>query len=186
MGVYNKGKKYFSGFLKSVYGFVKNEKPLDTLAGLFVIFVALFFLSWSLSKADLKKVKGYNIIATFSQTGGLNNGADVIINGVKVGSVKSIEINKTTFSVIIKMSIENDIKLPQDSIAEITTSGLMGSKYIKVNIGKSKEILKENDSIKTTNYASLEEIIGQILFSSKESKDSDDETIEEEKTTGEE
>ena len=98
-------KNFFSRIWNSFYDVIKNEQPLDTLAGLFVIFLALFFLIWSYSKADLKKVSGYEISAVFTQTGGVKNGADVVINGVKVGSIKAIDIKPDDYEVVIKMSV---------------------------------------------------------------------------------
>ncbi|MDR1691491.1 MAG: MlaD family protein [Rickettsiales bacterium] len=158
-------RNFFSTLFNGLKDIIKNEKPLDTIAGLFVIFVAVFFLVWSFSKADLKKVSGYELTGVFAQTGGVKNGADVIINGVKVGSIKSIDIDKNDYSVIIKFSIENRIKIPADSVAQITAYGLMGDKYVKINIGKDENLLNAGDEVKTKSFQSLEEQIGQILFS---------------------
>ena len=69
-----------------------NKKPVETIMGLVVLVVATLFMLFAYKVSDLQVVKGYEITARFLKVGGLNTGADVLINGVKVGTVVSSHV----------------------------------------------------------------------------------------------
>jgi ABC-type transporter Mla subunit MlaD len=97
---------------------------------------------------DLPLFRQSKIIQTkFVQADGLTPGGYVYINGVKVGSVKSMSLTKGD-SVEVKMSFDLGIKIPQDSEAHLQSSGLLDEKAIVLERGQSGEYLEHNDEIK--------------------------------------
>lgn len=144
---------------------VMNKKPVETIMGLVVLAVAALFMVFAYRVSDLQVVKGYEINARFLKVGGLNTGADVRINGIKVGTVLSQSINPTDYMVDVKMSLKPDIKLPVDSEITIAGDGLMGDKFIKIEPGQSSEMLKAGSTATNTKDAkSLEDMVGEIIF----------------------
>ena len=92
-------------------------------------------------------------------------GADVRINGIKVGSVVKIELDKNTYQALIEMMIKDDVRLPIDTTAVIADSGIMGDKYIRLEPGKSLEKLQSNfRMMKTKPYKSLEDNVREFIF----------------------
>ncbi len=144
----------------------KKEQPFETLVGVFVLFLSVFFLFWAMSKADLQTVKGYKVYASFSKITSLTEGTNVQLNGVKIGSVLSIELDED-YSVQIGLSIKNKIKLPRDTVAEIATDGLIGDKYIRLKLGQSETILNDGETMGSKDFLSLEDLIGQVLFNTE-------------------
>jgi len=133
--------------------------------GAVVLLVAGFFLVFAYSQADLGAVKGYTVRAAFLSVGGLANGGDVRINGIKVGSVIDQVIDASSFEAVVRMSIRPDIHLPADTVATIASDGLLGGKYVALDPGKSSQMIPADGTIaKTKNYRSLEEMVGQIIF----------------------
>jgi phospholipid/cholesterol/gamma-HCH transport system substrate-binding protein len=66
------------------------------------------------------------------------------------------------------MSLDPTIKVPSDSVAEILSNGLLGDKYLAVVPGASDEPIEPGGEIKyTQSPMSLEDIIGQYIFSQK-------------------
>ena len=118
-----------------------NKKPVETIMGLVVLAVAALFMVFAYRVSDLQVVKGYEINARFLKVGGLNTGADVRINGIKVGTVLSQSINPADYMVDVKMSLRPDISLPADSAVMIAGDGLMGDKFIKIEPGTSADRL---------------------------------------------
>ena len=115
--------------------------------------------------SDLQVVKGYEINARFLKVGGLNTGADVRINGIKVGTVLSQSINPADYMVDVKMSLRPDISLPADSAVMIAGDGLMGDKFIKIEPGTSADRLLPGETAENTKDAkSLEDMVGEIIF----------------------
>ncbi len=142
-----------------------NKRPVETMMGLVVLLIAGLFLYFAYSVSDLQAVKGYNLTARFLKVGGLNTGADVMINGIKIGTVIGQKLDNDTYDAEIKLSIASDVKLPNDSIAMISSSGLMGNKFIKIEPGKSTELLKDGDEItKTKDFKTIEDMVGEVIF----------------------
>ena len=105
------------------------------------------FLGYRLM-GDLPLLRQSKVIGTtFEQTGGLTAGSYVYINGVKVGSVKSLRLTDQD-SVNVKMSFDLGVKIPQDSEAHLQSSGLLDEKEIVIQRGKSTEYLEHGDYIK--------------------------------------
>ncbi len=142
-----------------------NKKPVETIMGIVVLFVAAFFLYFAFKVSDLQVVKGYNLTANFLKVGGLNVGSDVRINGIKVGSIVELGLDETDYIAKVKMSILPNIKLPNDSVAVIVGDGLMGDKFIKIEPGKSQKFFQDGDTItKVKDFKALEDMVGEIIF----------------------
>lgn len=142
-----------------------NKKPVETIMGIVVLVVATVFMWFAYNVSDLKVIKGYEINARFMKIGGLNTGADVRINGVKVGTVTSQKINPDDYMVDVVLSIKPNILLPVDSIISVAGDGLMGDKFVKIEPGKSSEKMMPGSTASNTKDAkSLEDMVGEIIF----------------------
>ena len=142
-----------------------NKKPVETIMGIVVIFVAAFFLYFAYQVSDLQVVKGYDINARFLKVGGLNVGSDVRINGIKVGTVIAQNLDPEDYVADVKLSISSNIQLPKDSVVSIVSDGLVGNKFIKIEPGKSKEFLQNGDTVANTkDFITLEDMVGEIIF----------------------
>jgi len=97
--------------------------------------VALFILYFGLN--FLKGVDIFSPISTYYTTyeniGGLVPSSPVYIKGYKVGQVEEIiyDFQKKT-SFVVKISITNDIDLPEDTKIQLYDDGLMGGKAIQL------------------------------------------------------
>ena len=164
-------KTSLKSFLKPLSDFLitltKNKNPLETIAGFAILFVAIYFLCWGILIARTNNVSGYNLYTTFSSIGGLTRGSDVSVNGVKVGFVTETKLNPTDYTVDVTMSIDSNYKFPVDTVAKITTYGLIGNKYIKLEIGNSSEVVGADGKLKSEPFKSLEEIISDLIFKEK-------------------
>jgi phospholipid/cholesterol/gamma-HCH transport system substrate-binding protein len=97
--------------------------------------------------------------------GGLPNGGDVRVNGIKVGTVIDQRIDPDSYNAVVHMSIRPNVRLPSDSVATIASDGLLGGKYVKLEPGRSNETIAPGGMVtKTKNYKSLEETVGEIIF----------------------
>ncbi|MBI2240782.1 MAG: outer membrane lipid asymmetry maintenance protein MlaD [Magnetospirillum gryphiswaldense] len=138
---------------------------IETIMGAVVLAVAGFFLAFAWRHAGMDEIKGYTVTAQFAGIGGLDDGADVRINGIKVGNVISQGLDPVTYNAKVKMVISNDIRLPADTEASIAAEGLLGGKYVKLIPGHAGERLADGAELtKTKDYKSIEEMVGQLIF----------------------
>lgn len=142
-----------------------RKKPVETIMGLVVLFVAILFLVFAYRVSDLQVVKGYNLSAEFIKVGGLSVGSDVRINGIKVGTVTGQKLNNDNYLVNVIFSISPDVQLPKDSVVSIVSDGLIGDKFVKIEPGKDSELLKDGDTFsKTKDFKTIEDMVGEIIF----------------------
>jgi phospholipid/cholesterol/gamma-HCH transport system substrate-binding protein len=138
---------------------------IETIMGAVVLLVAAIFLVFAYSQANLGAVKGYSVSADFANVGGLPNGGEVRINGIKVGTVTSQSIDTKNFDAVVRMSIMPDVRLPDDTVASVANDGLLGGKYVRLDPGSSSHTIPPDGTIThTKNYQSLEEMVGEIIF----------------------
>lgn len=139
---------------------------IETLTGAVVLVVAVVFLVMAYSRADLAPTRGYSVVARFDRVDGLKGGSDVRISGIKVGSVVGQELDPKTFLAVVRMTVEDAIKLPKDTTAAITSDGLLGDKYIALSPGGADDDIPPGGEI-TFTQGSIDVVglIGQYVFS---------------------
>jgi len=95
-------------------------------------------------------------IARYKNVGGLEASTIVQLNGLKIGYVREIYFAEDlSGDLIVKIAVFNKFPLPLGTTAEIANSDLLGSKTVKLNLGKSSEFYQHNDTIKTTIESDL-------------------------------
>ena len=139
---------------------------IETVMGAVVLVVAALFLFFAYTTSQVRAVQGYEVSAQFERVGALRNGGDVRIAGVKVGSVVAETLDPKTFLATVRMSIDPIYKLPEDTVAEIVSNGLLGEQYMQLVPGGAEQMLPPGGQIKyTQSPVSLESLIGQMIFS---------------------
>ena len=142
-----------------------KKNAVETILGAVVLVTAIVFLVFALNTAQVRAVEGYKVTAAFFKVGGLTNGSDVRINGIKVGTVNDLSIDAGTFDAVVSMSVRSDVKIPADSVAAIGSAGIIGSKFVSIQPGGAKEYLADGGKIaRTKDFKSLEDQVGEIIF----------------------
>jgi phospholipid/cholesterol/gamma-HCH transport system substrate-binding protein len=93
---------------------------------------------------------------------GLENGAQVKYNGVRVGTVQDIRINPDDVSeVIIGLSLERGTPIKSDTRAVLQTAGITGLKFIELQRGSPTSKLLEPGAEIPAGASFLDRITGQ-------------------------
>jgi len=143
-----------------------TRKWPELLTGFAVIIVAILFLIYALGRADAVNTGGYPLRAQFSSIGSLTTGADVKIGGVIVGHVASTSLDPTTYAALVRLDVDNDIKIPADSSATIASDGLLGGSYVAISPGGSDKMMAPNQAFAVTQSAiNIEDLLGKFIFS---------------------
>ena len=144
-----------------------NKKiNVEYVMGLLILIISIISIFYYSSKINLfNRVDTLQVNSSFFDIGNINIGNDVKIMGVKVGEVSSISLDQENFMAVITSSVDESIKIPNDSIFKIANNGFIGSPYIEIELGNSNEIFKNNDyTINNVDAVSLEEIINNFIF----------------------
>jgi phospholipid/cholesterol/gamma-HCH transport system substrate-binding protein len=139
----------------------------DFLVGCFVLagLAAVAYLSFQVGGLSWKGPGGLGLVANFDEIGGLKPRAQVVIAGVKVGQVRSITLDRD-YRARVDLDVDAGLKLPVDTTASIMTSGLLGDRYVSLQLGGEQEMLKPGDKITFTESAVvLERVLGKLVYS---------------------
>ena len=82
-----------------------------------------------------------------------NVGGEVKISGINVGTIISQYLDIDTYEAVVEISIDESIKLPEDTFAKITSEGLLGGNYLVLDPGGSDIMLESGDQIIETQGA---------------------------------
>jgi phospholipid/cholesterol/gamma-HCH transport system substrate-binding protein len=118
---------------------MRND-AVETLIGAAVIIIAVAFVVFTYRSTG-QTVGGYELIANMNRVDGVAVGTDVKLSGVKVGSVKALTLNPLNYLVAVHMAVQPGVKIPDDSSAMITQSGLLGGSYVAIAPGGSDKML---------------------------------------------
>lgn len=144
-----------------------NMAKLEMMVGVFMIIgmICLGYLSIKLGKMELVGGNYYTVSAAFDSVSGLKPGARVEIAGVEVGKVDRIVLDpKSGDRALTYLKINSNVKIPDDVIASVRTSGIIGDKFIKLKPGGSDRPLKNNGKIRETESAiDIEELISKFI-----------------------
>lgn len=143
-----------------------TRSPLrDLVAGIFVVvgIAAVAVLAFRVGANPLLERGGLKIYAVFDQTGGLKPRAPVEIAGVKVGQVADVTLSDD-FRARVGLDLRPDIALPIDTSASIVTAGVLGDRYVSLQLGGDDRMLASGEEITFTESAViLERLIGKMV-----------------------
>jgi phospholipid/cholesterol/gamma-HCH transport system substrate-binding protein len=146
-----------------------ERSSLEFSVGLFMVLglLALSYLAVRLGDVGLFAKETYSLEARFVSSSGLNAGAFVEVGGVRVGIVEDIGIDFESYESIVRLALDPRIRLQEDAIASIRTSGIIGDKFVKITPGGSDVYLEAGDQIyETESSINLEELISKYIFES--------------------
>ena len=144
-----------------------NKKlSFEFLLGLLIISLTIIAFIYAYIKIGVNNPKkNFDLYSDFFNIGDLQIGSDVKINGVIVGEVSDIFLDKETYMATVKSSFFDLFSIPSNSTFTIANNGFIGSSYIDISIGSNNDYL-ENESFTAENIdaVSLEEVINSFIF----------------------
>ncbi|EFL51972.1 Mammalian cell entry related domain protein [Solidesulfovibrio fructosivorans JJ]] len=144
-----------------------KKYTMETTVGVFVLagLLCVAYLTIKLGKLEVIGGDSYSVTARFKDVTGLKSGAYVEMAGVRIGRVTGIRLDPKNNMAMVTLDIQNGVRLTDDSIASIKTSGLIGDKFVKVSPGGSDDILKPGGLIvETESSVDLGDLIGKYVF----------------------
>ncbi|MDD4426565.1 MAG: MlaD family protein, partial [Mariniphaga sp.] len=132
-----------------------------------LIVLSITILIWGLSylKGEdiLKKNDQFHVI--YNRVDGLSISNDVVLSGFKIGQVKNISfLPDHSGRLLVTFVIDASVKIPVNSVAQIVSSDLMGTRMIRINLSKATEYYAYNDTLPGDVERDLkEEVSMQVL-----------------------
>jgi phospholipid/cholesterol/gamma-HCH transport system substrate-binding protein len=128
---------------------VSNETKVGALTAISITLLILGF-NYLKGKNILSKANT-EIYVEFKSVQGLAIANQATINGLPVGKIYEMrEKDRSLSSVVVTINLTKDIDIPRNSFAYIDRD-ILGNASISITMGDSKELVKNGDTLLTTN-----------------------------------
>ncbi len=146
-----------------------KQNTLEFAVGLFILigFGAFVYLALQLGEVPfLRQSSTYVLRAEFDNVAGIKKGASVQVAGVTVGEVAEISLSDTE-AALLTLRIEKSLKVSVDSIASVKSQGIIGDKFIQLNLGGDEKKFEPGAIIRETESSvDIESLISKFAFGS--------------------
>jgi len=146
-----------------------KQNTIEFAVGLFILigFGAFVYLALQLGEVPfLRQGSTYVLKAEFDNVAGIKKGASVQVAGVTVGEVAEIALSDTE-AALLSLRIEKSLKVSVDSIASVKSQGIIGDKFIQLNLGGDDKKFNPGEIIKETESSvDIESLISKFAFGS--------------------
>jgi phospholipid/cholesterol/gamma-HCH transport system substrate-binding protein len=146
--------------------------------GIFTLTALVLFAVFSLAVGSQSKwwQRHYTLRTSFRSVEGLMAGAPVKLAGVTVGRVGGVQFGRDPENnrVMVQLSVDRRFKerIREDSVASISTIGVVGDKYVELTVGKPQHKMLESEAfVASIDPPDLNKIVqqgDQIVASLKE------------------
>lgn len=128
-----------------------------------VLLGALIFLMTGNSSVFEGK---FRLRTYLEDSAGMAEGSAVRLNGILAGNIHRIRLSgsgdpKRTVEIQMDMKAQYEDKIPEDSLAGISASNLLGDKYINITKGKSPKHVQDNSEIKSAPVQDIPQLVQQ-------------------------
>ena len=150
----------YSTFKRSILKISREVKTAILILGCFAIFIFGFNYLKGASLFDNSKV----VSSLYQDVEGLVIGANVTINGLNVGKVRSIDFDENYDKIKVTFSLRNDLNFSNQSTAQLYEAGLIGGKAIAIlpNYDQGSEV-KTGDVLPSEIKPGLTELVNQQI-----------------------
>jgi phospholipid/cholesterol/gamma-HCH transport system substrate-binding protein len=147
-----------------------------------IVVLATLFVAGYRDNPEKHDSDGYRLYAIYDTAIGLTPGSDVLMAGIPVGTVRSLQLKKDTNEALVELIVEDGVEIPADSEASIISEGLSGGKYIRIIPGGEFEMLQPDETFfytrSSVDFLELFERIVQMAESRAEQNGADQDGVE--------
>ncbi|TBO39980.1 MlaD family protein [Pedobacter kyonggii] len=118
---------------------IKNETKVGILAA---FAIALLIIGYNFLKGNSIFSSETTLYAKYTRVDGLSVSKPILINGYQIGRVAKLDLQPDG-SIIATLSINSKYEIPENSIARLEGTDLLGSKAIVMSLGNSKKMAED-------------------------------------------
>ncbi len=145
---------------------VSNETKVGALAAVVIV---ILILGYNFIKENKMFSDQTEIVAVYNRVNGLTKSDPVLVNGLKVGKVNDVYLSKSIKGkIIVEFLIDQEVNVPQNSVANIVNSDLLGEKAVEIELGDAETFMATGDTIKSKVQPGLTQQITKQLYPIRE------------------
>ena len=138
---------------------ISNETKIGVLTA---FSITILIIGYNFLKGNDVFSSSDDYYAFYSKIEGLEKSNAVLLNGYQIGKVSDLDLQKDG-RIKVKLSINENIEFPANTLATISSSSLIGGKVMTITLGNSTQFLNEGDTMISKLEPSLTEIINPLI-----------------------
>lgn len=137
---------------------ISNETKIGALT---VISITILILGYSFLRGNDVFSGSNKFYAVYNSVEGLGVSKPVLVNGFQIGRISKMELQPDG-RTIVEFKIEEKYDVPNNTLAKLESTDLLGSKAIVFELGNSKILAENKDTLKADIQGSLAESLQPI------------------------
>ncbi len=137
---------------------IANETKIGILA---VVAIAILIIGYNFLKGNDVFSSSQQFYAIYERVDGLTATKPIYVNGFQVGRVSKLELLPSN-QIRATLEVNKDIPIPANTVAEIQSTDLLGSKAIYFVLGDSRQMARDGDTLASNVEKSLAESVNPV------------------------
>jgi len=137
---------------------VSNETKIGALTA---IAITVLVLGYNFLRGNDILSREQKFYAIYSHVDGLNVSKPVLVNGFQIGRVSDMKLQPSG-KTVVEFKINKDYPIPENSVARLMSTDLLGNKAIEFELGNSTVYADNKDTLRSNVERSLAETVQPV------------------------
>lgn len=137
---------------------ISNETKIGALTA---ISIAILIIGYSYLRGNDIFSRSNKFYAIYKSVEGLTVSKPVLVNGFQIGRVSRMQLQPNG-STIVEFKIDPQYNIPNNTLAKLESTDLLGGKAIVFQLGNSKDYAENKDTLRADIQGSLAESLQPI------------------------
>jgi phospholipid/cholesterol/gamma-HCH transport system substrate-binding protein len=131
---------------------ISNETKIGVLT---VVGIAILILGYSYLKGNDVFAGSNKFYAIYRNVEGLTLSKPILVNGFQIGHVSNMTLQTESGFTIVEFKVDPKYPIPSNTLARLESTDLLGSKAIIFELGNSRELAENQDTLRADIQGSL-------------------------------
>lgn len=137
---------------------ISNETKIGALTA---VAITVLILGYNFLRGNDILSREQKFYALYSHVDGLNVSKPVLVNGFQIGRVSDMKLQPSG-KTLVEFKINKDYSIPENSVASLISTDLLGSKAIEFELGNSTINAQSKDTLRSNVERSLAETVQPV------------------------
>lgn len=137
---------------------IANETKIGALTA---VAITVLILGYNFLRGNDILSREQRFYAAYSHVDGLNVSKPVLVNGFQIGRVSDMKLQPSG-RTIVEFKINKDYPIPDNSVARLISTDLLGNKAIEFELGNSTVYAENKDTLRANVERSLAEAVQPV------------------------
>lgn len=131
---------------------ITNETKIGILS---VVGIAILILGFSYLKGNDVFSSSNKFYAIYRNVEGLTLSKPILVNGFQIGHVSNMTLQTESGFTVVEFKVDPKYPIPANTLARLESTDLLGSKAIIFELGNSRELAMNKDTLRADIQGSL-------------------------------